>query len=167
MAELDYKLAAANWRYEPETGLIYWLRQKPKVPRSLIAGAKHSDGSIKIGLAGKRYYAHRIAWVLMTGRTAPDLIDHINGHPSDNRWSNLRCADQTSNQANLKQLPKGVVERPYGRFEANIRINGRKRYLGVFSSAVEAASAYARAHIKAHGEFSCFNRPLAVAMKGA
>ncbi len=164
MAELDYKLAAANWRYEPETGLIYWLKQRPKVPRSLIAGSKKSDGSIKIGLAGRRYLAHRIAWVLMTGRTAPELIDHINGDPGDNRWANLRCADQVSNQANLKQAPKGVVQRGHNRFEANIRIDGRKRYLGVFRSATEAAAAYTSAHIRAHGEFSCFNRPMATSI---
>ncbi len=164
MAELDFETASANWRYEPETGRVYWLKQKPKVPRSLIAGAKHTDGSIKIGLAGKRYYAHRIAWVLMTGRTAPALIDHINGDSSDNRWANLRCADQPSNQANLRQAPKGVTQRGDARFEANIRINGRKRYLGVFRTAVEAATAYANAHLKTHGEFSCFNRPMAASV---
>lgn len=164
MTELDYETASAHWRYEPETGLVYWLKQKPKVPRSLIAGSKKPDGSIKIGLAGKRYLAHRIAWVLMTGRTAPELIDHINGDPGDNRWANLRCADQVSNQANLKQAPKGVTQRGPCRFEANIRINGRKHYLGIFRSVVEAATAYANAHIKAHGEFSCFNRPMAASV---
>lgn len=167
MAKLDLKLAAANWRYDPETGAVYWLKPKPKVPPTLIAGSMHTDGSIKIGLNGKRYYAHRIAWVLMTGEEPPELIDHINGNPADNRWANLRKADNQANQANLNKMPAGVVRRPSGRFEASIRRQGKKVYLGMFGSMQDANSAYQAAHRALHGAFSCFNRPSAVVMEGA
>lgn len=159
---MDYDTASANWRYDPETGILYWLKQKPRIPKNMVAGGAKADGSIQVGLAGRRYFAHRIAWVLMTGKEAPGMIDHINGNPSDNRWANLRVADPIQNQANLNKTPAGVVVRPYGRFEAHIRVNKKKKHLGVYGSFEEARKVYESAHRQLHGEFSCFNRPVAV-----
>lgn len=159
---MDYQTASANWRYEPDTGHLYWLKAKPKVSPSLRAGSVKQDGSVKVGLQGKRFFLHRIAWVLMTGDAAPAVIDHINGDPGDNRWLNLRAAGHVTNQANLNKKPCGVVARPYNRFEASIRVNGVKRHLGMFGDKSVAQEAYAKAHMDLHGEFSCFNRPAAV-----
>lgn len=47
---------------------------------------------VKIGISGKTYSAHRLAWYLFYKRRPRDgyEIDHINGNRSDNRIENLR-----------------------------------------------------------------------------
>jgi len=156
MSELNYQTASTHWRYEPETGNVFWLEKKRGVPESLLAGAVNDEKRIIIGLKGRRYYAHRIAWVLMTKKPAPKIIDHINGNPSDNRWINLRVADDVTNQANLKKFPRGTVKRQHG-FEASIRVGGKKKYLGIFTTEEQAHVAYVDAHKSVHGEFSCYS----------
>ena len=39
----------------------------------------------------------------MTGNFPENFIDHINHIPYDNRWSNLRAATNSQNQANAKK----------------------------------------------------------------
>jgi hypothetical protein len=46
------------------------------------------------------FRAHRVAWAIMTGAWPSDQIDHINGNRSDNRWCNLREADDRENAVN-------------------------------------------------------------------
>jgi len=153
---MDYETASANWRYDPKTGLVFWLKPRPKVPPSLVAGTLNNENRVIIGLKGKRYYAHRIAWVLMTKKPAPKMVDHWDHVTSNNRWSNLRAASNTLNQGNVLKKPIGVIKRPYNRFEASIRINGKKKYLGSFTTARSAHDVYVKAHREIHGEFSCF-----------
>lgn len=157
MLDLTYEEIIRNWRYEPETGTLYWLKQKPKVPKTLIAGSSHPDGSIKVGLSGKRYRLHRIAWTYMTKETPPVVIDHIDGDPSNNKWSNLRAATHVKNQGNLNVSPKGFTKRG-NKFEVSIRMNKQKIYLGLYKTIEEASMVYQEAHKKWFGEFSCFNR---------
>jgi hypothetical protein len=76
---------------------------------------------------------------------------------SNNRWSNLREATGTQNQANKTSkgaVPmKGVCEFR-GRYLARIQVNGRKIHLGGFANPEEAHEAYARAANDAFGEFA-------------
>lgn len=46
--------------------------------------------------------AHRVIYMLMTG-SDPDQIDHIDGDPSNNRWTNLRSLPGGLNQKNMKR----------------------------------------------------------------
>ena len=48
---------------------------------------------------------------------------------------------------------KGVFPLPNGKFQAQIGVNGKSKYLGTFSSAKEAAVAYDLAAIEYHREF--------------
>lgn len=157
-ARIDPSIAAKMWRYDPETGVLFWLEKRPGVGSDLVAGTLNNEFRVIVGLLGKRYYAHRIAWVLMTGEEANGMVDHINGNPSDNRWCNLRIADNTRNQGNRLMAPKGVVRRKHG-YESAIRMNGKKVSLGTFKTEEEAIAAYQTKHIEYHGSYSCFARP--------
>src|SRR5690606_37975163 len=98
---LDPLDISQSYSYEPESGVIvsrYWgkpvgrLSQRGYVVLSLDSGR------------GKRrtVFAHRIAYVLMTGKDIPAgrYIDHINRNRSDNRWSNLRLCTHQRNLLN-------------------------------------------------------------------
>jgi hypothetical protein len=88
-------------------------------------------------------------------------IDHIDGNGLNNQRNNLRICTHQQNAWNqgvkLGNTTgfKGVkFDRSRGKYEAEIRIQGRKKFLGRFSSPTEAAQAYDRMDIKIHGEFA-------------
>jgi hypothetical protein len=98
-----------------------------------------------------RLYLHRFVWSLLRG-DPPEIIDHINRNPLDNRIANLRPATRRLNSLNRERrssraypLPRGVcrdrtsVSRPY---RAIARIAGRTRSLGFYATPEEASAVY-------------------------
>lgn len=150
-------------RYDSETGEFFAVKAAGK--RSVGGRLGYSDGLgyWKLFIRGKWVLAHRLAWALSNNDTWPiGEIDHINGNPSDNRISNLRVASRTQNVANAKFNSlnttgfRGVcaVRQARGvRYQADIRKDGKKVYLGIFSTPEEAHAAYVKAAKSIHGEF--------------
>jgi hypothetical protein len=148
--------------YDPETGEFVWLKSpRNSVPKGAVAGSLNGRGYTCITALGKVYRAHRLAWLHVYGSWPADDIDHINGEPTDNRIANLREATRSQNQANSRirkdnsSGSKGVIwERRRQKWEAQIRVNGKRRHLGYFTCKEEAARAYAAAAKQAFGEFA-------------
>lgn len=92
-----------------------------------------------------------------------EIVDHINGNPSDNRKSNLRIVSDAANARNSRKYStnttgyKGVAPHTKGRFTAQITVNYRKIHLGVFEDKVEAARAYNVAAVKYFGKYAKLN----------
>lgn len=89
-----------------------------------------------------------------------NLIDHINGDKLDNRKSNLRLCNKSSNgmnrgtQSNNKVGIKGVTfVRVRNKFRATIFYK-KQIHLGFFNTKEEAGNAYISASIKYFKEFS-------------
>lgn len=121
-----------------------------------LAGTPRKDGRKVIRIDGKLYLGYRLAWLWMTGSWPVREIDHINGDPTDDAFSNLRDASRRANQENLRGPFKskissrflGVYANKAGRkkpWRSAIRVNGRQKSLGAFYSEEEAYSAYVRA----------------------
>lgn len=118
--------------------------------------SRHTKGYVTIFLDGKRYFAHRLAVLYMTGVFPKEDTDHHNGDPADNRWSNISPRSYCENQQNRggpqKNNKLGVlgVRRLGGRFMAQIRANRKYHYLGLFKTPEEAHAAYIKAKADLH-----------------
>jgi hypothetical protein len=159
---IDPALLRELFDYNPETGNLHWKvhaarRRKP----GEIAGCKDPTGRILVGINRKIYKAHRIIWAWMTGKWPDSQIDHINEDPSDNRWINLRVANQSQNMSNITITRgntsgfKGVsfIERT-GKWRAYIGVDNRTIHLGTFPTKEEAIAARKKASQALHGEFA-------------
>lgn len=158
----------ACWSYEPETGEIRWKQVRCKNGRAIVGNlvgttVRATTGNTRaykvIKFDGKDYFAHRIAWFLATGEQPSGLVDHRNGDSLDNRFSNLRLATDSQNQANSfarksRVLPKGVTVTKSGRYRATIMVNWKQHGLGTHSTADDAAKAYSEAAKTYFGEFA-------------
>lgn len=148
-------------RYDPETGAFTRLVSLRGVNAGDLAGTLHkASGYIYIGVDGRSYRAHRLAWLYMTGDW-PVEVDHENRARSDNRWRNLREATRSQNNANGKRRVdntsghKGVnwVDR-VSRWRAYVTVEGRQRHLGYFMELDAAISARVEAAKQQFGEFA-------------
>ncbi len=90
------------------------------------------------------------------------MIDHKNRNPLDNRRSNLRFCDKSTNgmnrpaQSNNTSGFKGVsFHKPRGRWRAYITVMKKTRHLGLFDTADDAHKAYIKAAEQLHKEFIC------------
>lgn len=146
--------------YSPESGnFTAKVRMGRKSPGDLI-GTVNVRGYV-IFCPGRGYdpiFAHRAAWLYMTGNMPDRHIDHVNGIRSDNRWSNLRLATNAQNLFNRGKNRnnhcgyKGV--RKIGnKWTAAITVKRKQIWLGSHSSPTEAHAAYLRAARELHGEF--------------
>lgn len=104
--------------YEPQTGQFTWIKKPSSLSRVSVgttAGSVWVRGYVMLKIDNARYLAHRCAWLYMTGEWPKQLIDHIDGDTSNNRWANLREAshavnaqNRTRSQSRLAKLPLGV-----------------------------------------------------------
>ena len=146
--------------YDSETGVFTWKRiGKFHKQQGKEAGTLDIDGSIRIQLNGRRYLAHRLAWLYQYGCFPPNLLDHKDCVRSNNAINNLRKAtyyENALNQAvrkNNKLGLRGVVQISNERFSTKATFQGKQTYLGTFNTPEEASLVYREFCSKNHGEF--------------
>lgn len=147
--------------YDPATGRFTRRVGVRGAAAGSIAGSLCKNGHVYIGVDRRKYLASRLAWLYVTGSWPSNEIDHENRDPSDNRWSNLRCATRPQNEANKaaysnnKSGFKGVSwNRQRQKWRAQICINGKNKLIGQFDRADDAHAAYAYIATQARGEFA-------------
>ena len=75
-------------------------------------GCINEDGYLTLKVKGRKFRAHRIAWLLNYGDFPKSELDHINRNKLDNRIENLRESNRTQQNRNkdFKPNPKtGVI----------------------------------------------------------
>lgn len=135
--------------YEPKFGIL--IRRE--------TGNQLDSETIKVDM--EYYPAANIAWVCHYGIWPTSMLDHINRRRKDISILNLRPATIMQNAYNTEKEStvgaKGVYlcGREGKRWQAQIRINGKKVNLGRYYTREEAAEAYRKAALEYHGEFAC------------
>lgn len=141
--------------YMPDSGEFVNLTSRTNRKAGTIAWREvDRHGRRRMYVEGKRYLAHRLAWLWMTGAWPRTTIDHVNRDPSDNSWLNLREATRKEQQQNrgLNRNNtsgfKGVVRVRYGRgfrwraqIERSVCGKRKTHYLGFFHTIEEASLA--------------------------
>lgn len=146
--------------YYPETGLFTWkIANSKRTHAGDIAGSPSKKGYILIGIDGRVYRAHRLAWLYVNGCWPKNFIDHINSNKTDNRIANLRDVDGKTNmenqtRASSQNKSSGVIgvsrEQGRRRWRAHITTNKKMIHLGYFDTIEEASDAYIAAKRKIH-----------------
>lgn len=161
----DPEYLRQRFRYEPETGKLYW-RELPRTVGNWAASWNTRYAGREAFTADMRGYrqgrvdgqnllAHRIVWAIYTGAWPAAEIDHINGDRADNRIVNLRAADRSENNRNTavrRSSVTGVVgvtwDSQTSSYRAQIKTQGRLIYLGRFHSLREAKAVRKQAEVK-------------------
>lgn len=112
-------------------------------------------------------YIHRVILI----RAGFDLTnlegEHRDRDRLNNQKYNLRVATSSQNKINMALHTRNVsgfkgvyFNRQHMKWQAQISFQSKRRYLGLFESAEEAAKAYDRAAKRLFGEFAFLNFPI-------
>ena len=151
--------------FEYREGHLFWKvdRRGNKLIGKQASRLKKSNGYQEVTINKKKYYAHRVIFMMFNGRW-PEQIDHINSDRSNNLLSNLREASNAQNNRNTKLRStnksgyKGVYWNKKNRnFVARITVNYKDIHLGCFKTVEEAHESYKKAASELHGDFARFS----------
>ena len=103
--DLTYEQVAEVISYDPDTGKFRWKERGAHLFPGQTASlaevwnhrfadrpalfTKHRKGYRHGRVLGYTVFAHRVAWLLMTGAWPKGHVTHSNGDIKDNRWLNL------------------------------------------------------------------------------
>ena len=152
---LTQKRLKELFSYNSETGQFTRIKALcgPVAKIGMIAGTLGGRGYIDIGIDGKRYKAHRLAWLYIHGKFPSNKlqIDHIDGSRTNNNIANLRVVTASQNLQNIKSAKShNITSKILGvswykrdkKWQVEISINKKKLYLGRYSNLEEAKSVY-------------------------
>lgn len=151
------------YTYIPETGELILIKERCQADKQKInkpIGSLGGPARRKTWLIkhkGKSYYISRIAWVLMTKKDPGQmLIEHKNRNPQDNRWENLRLANETQN--NYNKIFVGYTKRKdNGLYRVRVTVNRERITIGNFKTEKEAKKAAKNARNLFYKEFACLD----------
>ena len=136
--------------YNQDTGIFTRTKSAGNTKAGSPIGNIDVKGYVKALVLGKYVKLHRLAWFYVHGTWPNDQIDHINGIKTDNRITNLRICDTSTNCLNQRN-PRSNNNTGYqgvhritktGRYRASCTVNGIKHQLGIFATAEEASESY-------------------------
>lgn len=151
--------------YDPETGVFTYRedricgRGRVNIKAGDVAGTKRPNGYRLININLKPMLSHRLAWLHFYGEWPKNVIDHINGDPSDNRIKNLRDVTFAENMQNIRKSPSSrkigtllgaSLYKPTNRWRAYLRVDNKQKHLGYFATEEEAHAAHIEAKRKFH-----------------
>lgn len=156
----DHATGVLRWKKRPCEHFVNqkaWATWNAKYVGRTVGTVVHRKYVI-VRILGLSYLLHRVVWKLVTGDEPPTSVDHRDGNPANNRWRNLRGADQSEQNWNSKTSRRNTsgyrgVSWHEGKWLVRFVIRGELRRFGRFDTLEEAAAVYEAAARKAHGSF--------------
>ena len=142
-------------------GHLYW-RVKPcrRDPIGMKAGYTNVKGYTTLCYKRKRYYAHRIVYLMHYG-VLPFEVDHIDGNKVNNRIENLRACThsqngynrtaQTNNKSGVKNVSWSPIRKKWIVFA---KIKGKNTNFGGYEDFELAELVATEMRNKYHGAFA-------------
>ena len=163
MINLTQKMLKDALSFDPKTGIFTWVNPSKYNHMNVgdVAGGDDGIGYIRIRVAGKKYKAHRLAWLYVNGCWPLEFIDHIDGDRSNNAISNLRDVSRSINAQNQKQAHKNKVQGPLGvhwsarhrKWIAKLSLGGERFHSRYFATPELASAAYFEMKEKVHSGY--------------
>jgi hypothetical protein len=146
--------------FEYKDGELFWKidRARGKVKAGSQAGGVTSTGYRRVMIGYKEYPLHRIIFMIHHGYI-PEVIDHIDGNPLNNRIENLRQASAQTNQYNRKLSKNNTSGCKNVSFNKKnklwqVHVRSAKKVHAWYVESLELAELVAHeARIKFHGDF--------------
>lgn len=147
--------------YNPEEGELRWKVARQRIIKGSIAGyISKSDGYRYVCFDYKDILAHRLIWLYMTGKWPESQIDHKNRNKADNRWTNLREANNSQNNINRptgKGNNTGVTgvwyDKKRNQYRVKIQVKGKEYTIGRYKTFEEAKMWRKLAEEEFYGEY--------------
>lgn len=145
--------------YDEITGQFTYVVSRGKFKSGDPAGTLLEDGRIDIHIDYKVNRAHRLAWLYVTGEWPKNEIDHKDGNPSNNAFSNLRDVTSTVNKQNQKVAKAGKKYsallgaqwcKQSQKWKSSIKSCGKIIHIGFFDSEQAAHEGYVKAKRELH-----------------
>jgi len=144
--------------YDPDTGQFRWVK-KGKSRRETVGciyeRRNGDDVRMKIGIGYNRYPSQQVAWLWMTGELRTD-IDHKDGNPLNNKWSNLRIAtgqQQKQNHKKYKNNKSGYTGVWWSDRREKYQVKVSNKTIGYFEDIEVAHETYELTSRNMFGEF--------------
>lgn len=139
-------------------GKIFWKVSTVKwIPIGAEVGSVGNHGYREAKIFGKRYLVHRLIYALHHG-IMPEVVDHIDRNPLNNKIDNLRASDKRLNAynsglaSNNKSGVRGVSWcKKSNKWVVRFKLNGKYLFLGYYKdlqTATKVRKEYEELHVK-------------------
>ena len=148
--------------FEYRDGELYWKISPANCIKSgdIVGCIDKTSGYRRFRFKNKNYNTHQFIFLMHYG-FLPEMIDHIDCNPSNNKIENLRPADRYTNQQNRKLDEKNscgyknVTWRANrGKWYVRIKANGKYVTKGGFDNPKEANIVASKLREQLFGEFA-------------
>lgn len=163
--ELTHEYLKQCVDYNPETGEFKWKITTGQAVYGTDAFYVHTDRNnvitLRTKLLYKIYMTNRLIVFWMTGyMPSPNrVVMTIDNNALNLKWKNLKVGSQSD--CSIKMRNKGAIaskgvyfNKKCNKYCAQIRINGKTKYIGLFKTEAEAHAAYMKAARKHFGELA-------------
>lgn len=133
--------------YDPDSGIPKRVvARRYNAPSGAIVGSERLDGYLQVGLDGKQYLLHRLAFLYVEGFFPENYVDHIDRIRKNNKWSNLRLVSSFCNSQNTNLSKKNTSgihgvswNKRIRRWRSRMQVRGKEYDLGYYRDLLEAA----------------------------
>jgi len=135
-----------------------WVRRKIKNPYWYKLKIKFKSRNY-ITINNRNYYLHRVNYYIhnpewdIYDSSKNNQVDHIDRNPFNNHISNLRVVTDAQNSQNI-DVKGYVFNKKNNKYQTQITINGKQKYLGCYDTKEEAREIYLKHKKELHPYFT-------------